>query len=76
MEAVQKEVEWLVSKASERVEFAHFKRNQGRVQQNAGVVSSWKFVASFSTDYCKQLSGFQVRGWDFLSELPSEHVPL
>jgi hypothetical protein len=60
-EAIEKELKWLRSKVAERDGYQEFAANQRRKQQNAGVVRSWKFIASFSHDFFKKSYGVAVK---------------
>ncbi|GLB45439.1 hypothetical protein LshimejAT787_3500090 [Lyophyllum shimeji] len=59
MQRAEDEIEWLQLRASERPGYSEYTNNQGRVQQNAGVVRSWRFIASFSADYFRKTLGIQ-----------------
>ncbi|KAF8054704.1 hypothetical protein FPV67DRAFT_1682166 [Lyophyllum atratum] len=51
LERKEQELEWLKSKAAEHPGYDDFTSNRGRVQQNVGVVRSWRFVTSFMDTY-------------------------
>ncbi|KAF8054909.1 hypothetical protein FPV67DRAFT_1459718 [Lyophyllum atratum] len=61
-QCAEDEVAWLQSRATERPGYSDYVNNQGRVQQNTGVVNSWRFIASFSAEYFRKTSGIQARG--------------
>ncbi|KAF8058972.1 hypothetical protein FPV67DRAFT_1454838 [Lyophyllum atratum] len=51
LERKEQEIEWLKSKAAEHPGYSDFTSNRGRVQQNVGVIRSWRFITSFMDTY-------------------------